>query len=64
MAPMVPPKKLSDEDVVKLRGEKIELNRHSRRQTKMKKACVGKTQGMLECETPEGRCPDFGECHE
>ena len=58
------PKKLSDEDVVKLRGEKIELNRASRRQLKMKTACRGKSEGVLECQTPEGTCPDYAICHE
>jgi|GEM_PF-803998 len=60
---MVPPKKLSDEDVSKLRQEKVELNRHSRRQTGMKIVCKGKTEGLLECETSEGKCPEFDSCH-
>ena len=64
MSPLIPPKKLSEDEVVQMRAEKVELNRHSRRQTGMRKACNGKTQGLLECETPEGRCPDFSECHE
>lgn len=59
-----PLKRLSDEEVVELRSEKIELNRKSRRQTGMKIACIGKSQGLLECETSEGRCPDFEICHE
>lgn len=59
-----PLKRLTDEEVVELRSEKVELNRKSRRQTGMKVACVGKTQGLLECETSEGRCPDFAICHE
>ncbi len=57
-----PMKQLSDEEVVELRQEKVELNRKSRRQTGMKQACVGKTQGLLECETSEGRCPDYDLC--
>jgi hypothetical protein len=64
MSPLVPPKKLSEEEVVQMRSDKIELNRHSRRQTGMKKACAGKTQGLLECETPEGKCPDYAECND
>jgi len=59
-----PLKRLSDEEVVELRSEKIELNRKSRRHTGMKVACVGKSQGLLECETSEGKCPDFSICHE
>lgn len=59
---VAPYKQLSDEEVLELRQEKVELNRKSRRQTGMKKACVGKTQGLLECETSEGRCPDYEEC--
>ncbi|MFZ2958645.1 MAG: hypothetical protein WA705_17285 [Candidatus Ozemobacteraceae bacterium] len=59
----VPARKLTDEDVVALRSEKVELNRHSRRQTGMAKCCKGKSDSLLECETPEGRCPDYGECH-
>ncbi|MBF0410664.1 MAG: hypothetical protein HQM10_25190 [Candidatus Riflebacteria bacterium] len=57
------PRKLSDEDVIKLRNEKTELNRQTRRKTGMKIACTGKLTGYLECETHEGRCPDFGTCH-
>ena len=63
MAPKMLPPKLSDDDVAKLREEKMELNRHSRRQTGMKKACKGKTEGVLECETDEGKCQDFKDCH-
>lgn len=58
-----PAKRLTDDEVVELRKEKIELNRKSRRQTGMKIACVGKTQGLLECQTSEGRCPDYDVCH-
>jgi len=58
-----PAKRLTDEEVVELRKEKIELNRKSRRQTGMKVACTGKTQGLLECQTSEGRCPDYDICH-
>lgn len=61
---MMPAKKLTDEDIGKLREEKVELNRHSRRQTKMKFVCRGKSEGQLECETNEGRCPEFGYCHQ
>ncbi|NCB38333.1 MAG: hypothetical protein EOM80_06130 [Erysipelotrichia bacterium] len=57
------PDRLTDEEVVKLREEKVELNRKSRRQTGMKMACTGKTRGLLECQTPEGRCPDYAVCH-
>jgi hypothetical protein len=60
---MLPAKKLSDEEVVELREEKLELNRKSRRQTGMKVVCKGKIEGLLECQTPEGICPDFEECH-
>lgn len=56
--------KLSDEEVVQLRQEKVELNRKSRRQTGMKKVCKGKSEGVLECETSEGRCPEFNACHQ
>ncbi|HNS09063.1 MAG TPA: hypothetical protein PKN29_05135 [Candidatus Ozemobacteraceae bacterium] len=61
---MMNPGRLTDEQVVELRSEKIELNRKSRRQTGMKLACVGKSRGYLECETAEGRCPDYDICHE
>ncbi len=57
-------KQLSDDEIVKLREEKIELNRKSRRQTGMKKVCKGKSEGTLECETNEGRCPEFDACHQ
>ncbi|MDD3000273.1 MAG: hypothetical protein PHF29_00780 [Candidatus Riflebacteria bacterium] len=60
---MLNPTRLTDEQVVELRSEKIELNRKSRRLTGMKIACVGKTQGLLECETAEGVCPDYEICH-
>jgi len=60
---MMPAKKPTDEDIVKLREEKVEQNRHSRRKTKLKFVCKGKSDGVLECETPEGRCPEFGYCH-
>ncbi len=60
---MMPAKKLTDEEIVKLREEKVELNRHSRRQTKMKFVCKGKSEGTLECETGEGRCPEYQKCH-
>jgi hypothetical protein len=60
---MINPSRLTDEQVVELRQEKIELNRKSRRQTGMKMACAGKSRGLLECQTPEGRCPDFDVCH-
>lgn len=59
-----PVKRLSDEEVVELRQEKIELNRKARRLTGMKVACVGKSQGLLECQTSEGRCPDYSICHQ
>jgi hypothetical protein len=59
-----PVKRLTDEEVVELRKEKIELNRKSRRLTGMRVACVGKTQGLLECQTAEGTCPDFAVCHQ
>mgnify|MGYP001176993757 CR=1 FL=1 len=60
---MINPSRLTDEQVLKLRAEKIELNRKSRRQTGMKVACAGKSQGLLECQTAEGRCPDYDICH-
>ncbi len=60
---MIPGKKLTDEEVVELRSEKIELNRKSRRTTGMKTVCKGKSEGVLECMTPEGTCPDFEICH-
>ncbi len=60
---MLNPTRLTDEQVIELRSEKIELNRKSRRLTGMKVACVGKSQGLLECETPEGICPDYEICH-
>lgn len=60
---MLNPTRLTDEQVVELRSEKIELNRKSRRLTGMKIACVGKSQGLLECETAEGVCPDYEICH-
>ena len=63
MGMMVPPKKVTDDDVARLRSEKLELNRHSRRQMGMKTACRGKVDGVLECQTSEGTCPDFGQCH-
>jgi hypothetical protein len=56
--------RLTDEQVLELRGEKIELNRKTRRTLGMKVACAGKTQGLLECITTEGTCPDFEICHE
>lgn len=59
----VPVKKLKDDEVVELRGEKLELNRKSRRQTGMKQVCRGKADGLLECKTSEGLCPDYDECH-
>lgn len=59
----LPAKKLSDDEVVKLREEKLELNRKSRRQTGMKQVCRGKAEGMLECKTSEGVCPDYDLCH-
>jgi hypothetical protein len=58
-----PGKKLSDEEVNELRSEKMELNRKSRRQTGMKKVCKGKADGVLECKTSEGTCPDYDICH-
>ncbi len=57
------PSKLTDEEVVELRSEKVELNRKSRRSMGMKVACIGKTQGLLECKTSEGTCPDYDICH-
>ncbi|MGM0599549.1 MAG: hypothetical protein ACQETH_06985 [Candidatus Rifleibacteriota bacterium] len=58
-----PGKKLSDEEVTELRSEKMELNRKSRRQTGMKMVCKGKADGVLECKTSEGICPDYEICH-
>ncbi len=58
-----PAKQLSDEEVIELRKEKIELNRKGRRQTGMNAICKGKAEGYLECETVEGRCPEFDDCH-
>ena len=60
---MIPAKQLSDEEMIKLREEKVELNRKSRRITGMKTVCVGKAEGLLECVTVEGRCPEFNACH-
>lgn len=60
---MVNPAMLTDEQVVELRSEKIELNRKSRRMTGMVCACAGKGQGLLECRTIEGTCPDYAICH-
>ncbi len=60
---MINPATLTDEQVVELRKEKIELNRKSRRMTGMVMACAGKGQGLLECRTFEGTCPDFDICH-
>jgi len=60
---MMPNRKLSEDDVVKLRSEKTALNRHSRRMTGMTQVCIGKVEGQLECETTEGQCPDYSECH-
>ena len=59
----MPQKQLSDEEIVDLRAEKIELNRKSRRQTGMQQVCKGKAEGLLECTTGEGRCPEFDACH-
>jgi hypothetical protein len=59
----LPGKKLSDEEIVKLRNEKLDLNRKSRRQTGMKLVCRGKAEGLLECKTSEGICPDYDICH-
>jgi hypothetical protein len=58
------PNQLSEQEVEELRSEKIELNRKSRRQTGMKVACKGHSEGLLVCETSEGRCPDFSICHD
>lgn len=60
---MINPATLTDAQVVELRNEKIELNRKSRRMTGMVCACTGKAQGLLECRTIEGTCPDFAICH-
>ncbi|MBF0543036.1 MAG: hypothetical protein HQM08_01315 [Candidatus Riflebacteria bacterium] len=61
---MIPaPRNLTDDEIVKLRSEKMDLNRQARRKTGMKIACQGKMIGYLECETAEGRCPDFPQCH-
>ncbi len=60
---MAPQRQLTDEQVVELRKDKIELNRHARRMTGMKAVCKGKSDGVLECETREGRCPEFDTCH-
>ncbi len=59
---MINPATLTDEQVVELRKEKIELNRKSRRSTGMIMACAGKGQGLLECRTLEGTCPDYNIC--
>lgn len=58
-----PAQRLSEEEVAELREDKHELNRKARRQTGMKVACRGKLEGLLECETSEGVCPDFKICH-
>lgn len=57
--------KLSDEEIAELRSNKQELNRQLRRKLKMTKktACQGLIMGVLSCETSEGRCPDYDECH-
>jgi len=60
---MAPQRQLTDEQVVELRKEKLELNRHARRMTGMKAVCKGKSDGLLECETREGRCPEFDTFH-
>ena len=59
---MINPATLTDEQVIQLRNEKIELNRKSRRTTGMVMACAGKGQGLLECRTIEGTCPDYYKC--
>lgn len=56
-------KKLSDAEVADMRQEKVELNRASRRLTGMKVVCKGKSDGLLECETSEGKCPEYDDCH-
>ncbi|MBI3037474.1 hypothetical protein HYY75_00285 [bacterium] len=63
MTLQVPQKKVSDEEMVTLRNEKVDLNRKSRRHTGMSKVCKGKADGLLECQNQEGRCPEFDECH-
>jgi len=60
---MASQQQLTDEQVVELRKDKVELNRHARRMTGMKAVCKGKSDGVLECETREGRCPEFDTCH-
>lgn len=60
---MLPKRKLSDDEVVELRKEKMELNRHSRRETGMLTVCKGRSDELLECETSGGRCPDYDICH-
>jgi len=57
------PSSLTEEEVIELRNNKIELNRKSRRVMGMRTACEGKTTGLLECRTAEGTCPDFDMCH-
>ncbi len=59
---MINPATLTDEQVIELRNEKIELNRRSRRTTGMIMACAGKGKGLLECRTIEGTCPDYNIC--
>ena len=59
---MLNPATLTDEQVAELRKEKIQLNRQSRRATGMIMACAGKGQGLLECRTIEGTCPDYNIC--
>ncbi len=61
--PPVPSKPLDDDEVVRLRAQKVELNRHSRRQLGMPRACQGMIENKLVCEIGTERCPDFDVCH-
>ena len=60
---MINPARLTDEQVEKLREEKVPLNRKARRATGMSVACIGIAQGLLECRTAEGTCPEYDVCH-
>lgn len=60
---MFKPQPLTDEQVAELRKEKTDLNRKLRRQTGMKTACAGKLKGLLECQTRDGKCPEYDICH-
>ena len=60
---MINPARLTDQQVEELRQEKVPLNRKTRRSTGMSVACIGLAQGLLECRTIEGTCPEYETCH-